>query len=392
MNKLNRDERFIIGGEFYIFFLLGVYTLMVGVLVPRIRAEYGISYELSGFLISANSIGMIAMNVISSYTAMLLGMKRAYMLQHALVIVGLIAVTVSGSPIVLLIGMVCIGFARGSTSNYSNQIVNDITKSDLRYMNLMAAFFAIGACVAPFVMLFSSDIAGNWRYANYGVTAAAAIGILLMYRMRLSREGIGAGAAKRGDLSFFKKKKYLISLLAMFCYSGMEISIIGWIVTFFIEAQDTTAQFASGMATLIWASILVGRIVCSMIANRTSTAKFIFYMSMGIALFMALFISKTNLPLQIAATVGLGLFISGTYSTILVNAGPVFSEYKLAFGYFFMLSGLGPVILPSIIGVISERHGIQTGIRALAVPVAALLAISIVNMRLDRNLTKGDPT
>ena len=178
-------------------------------------------------------------------------------------------------------------------------------------------------------------------------------------------------------------------LVALFCYSGMEISIIGWIVTFFMEAQNTTTQFASTMATVLWASILVGRIICSIIANRMTKARFILYLSIGIAVFIAVFISNVNLTLQIVATVGLGLFMSGTYSTILADAGPVFSEYKLAFGYFFMFSGLGPVIMPTIIGFISERYGIRIGIRALAVTAAALLVISILNIRLDKKAENG---
>ena len=384
LGKFNRDEKFIIGGEFYIFFLLGVYALMVGALVPQIRGEYGISYELSGLLISASSVGMIAMNLISSYTAILLGMKRAFMLQHALVIVGLVAVTISGNPVLLLLGMTFIGFARGSTSNYSNQIVNDITKSDASVMNQMAAFFALGACIAPFVVLISANSAGNWRYANYGVSLAAAAGIFITLRMKFGNDGIKTGGAKRGDLSFFKRKKYWISLAAIFCYTGIDISIIGWIVTFFLEAWDTTMQFASGMATLLWAAILVGRIICSLIARRMTTARFILYLSIGMAVFTALFISEITLTIQVAATIGLGLFMSGAYSLILVNAGPIFSEYKLAFGYFFMLSGFGSVIMPAVIGVISERHGIQIGIRVLAVAAAALLVVSILNVRLDK--------
>ena len=384
MKKLSRDAKFILGGEYYIFFLLGIYTLMVGSVVPQIRAEYGVSYEFSGYMISACTTGIIAMNLISSYTAILLGLKRAYIIQHALVIIGYVAVTISGNHTLLILGMVFIGFARGSTSNYSNQIVNDITKSNIKYMNIMAAFFAVGACVAPFVMILSSDVAGNWRLASYGLSIAAAVGIVLTLFMKLNREGSGTEGEKRGGLAFFKRKKYLVSLIAMFFYSGVEISIIGWLVTFFMEVQGTTTQFASAMATLLWASILVGRIVCSLIASRMTAAKFIFVLSVGVAAFMALFVCEVGLALQIAATIGLGLFMSGIYSTILVNTGSILSEFKLAFGYFFMLSGLGPVILPAIIGVIAERRDVLTGVRTLAIAAAALLVISIVNLRLEK--------
>ena len=383
MGKFNRDEKYIVFGEFYLFLLLGVYSLMVGALVPQIRKEYGISYELSGYLISANSIGMIVMNLMASYMVILLGLKRAYTMFHALVIIGLVTVTISGNPILLIIGMAFIGFARGTLANLSNQITNDVTKSDSRIINLVGVFFAFGACVAPFVVLYFSESAGNWRYANYCVAIAAAAGITTAAFMKFGKEGVVANKVKRGGLSFFKKKKFWLSFTSMFCYSGMEISIIGWLVTYFIEAQHTTTQFASAMATLLWASMLVGRLACSFIANRTTPAKMVLCLSIGVVVFMALFISNVSLPLLIVAIVGLGLFLSGVYSTIIAGVGPISGEYKLAFGYFFMLAGLGPVIFPTIIGVVAERYGIQLGIRALIAPAAALVVLSILNVRFD---------
>lgn len=385
MKKLNRDERFIIRVEYYIFFLLGVYTLMVGVMIPHIREEFGISYELSGYLVSANSVGVIVMNLIASYTAIYFGLKRAYMVQHAFVIVGLVIVTLTGNPLLLILGMAFVGFSRGSTSIYSNAIVNDITKSDTGLMNLVGALFAVGACVAPFFMIFSAGTAGNWRFANYGVSVAAVVGIVLTFYMKFGNATLVTGEEKRGDMTFFKRKRYWITLIALFCYSGVEISIIGWIVTFFIEVHETTTQFASAMATLLWVAQLVGRFACSWISNRTTAAKFILYLSIGTAAFLLLFVGNIGLGLQIAATIGLGLFMSGIYSTILASAGPIFSEYKLAFGYFFMISGLGPVIMPAVVGLISERHGILTGVRALAVVAVALPVIAYLNTRLDKN-------
>ena len=257
-------------------------------------------------------------------------------------------------------------------------------------MNLMGAFFSVGACIAPFIMTFSSNITSGWKYVCYGVSAAAAIGILITMFMRFDNNGTITGADKRGDLSFFKRKKYWVTLFALLCYTGMEISIIGWTATFFMEAQNTTSQFASLMTTLLWLSTLVGRIVCSFISSRTTATKLILYLSIGVAAFMALFVSKIGLNLQIIATIGLGLFMSGTYSTILADAGPIFSEYKLAFGYFFMLSGLGPTIMPAIIGLVTERHGIRIGIRVLAVAATALLVFSIVNTRLEKKSARAD--
>jgi len=384
MGNLDRDEKFIIRAETYLFFLLGMYSLTVGAIIPLIREEYGISYELSGYLISANSIGYIAMSLIASYSALLFGLKRAYILQHAFVIIGLIIVTVSGNPALLLIGMAFVGMARGSLLNYSNGIVNDITKSNPRIINFMGVCFAFGACLTPYIVLLITDNTESWKNACYVVSIAAVIGIGLTFRMRLGNDGSKTGAKKLSGLSFFMLKKYWLMIIAMFCYFGTEMSMIGWTSTYFQEEQGTTAQFASIMATLLWVSILVGRVICSLVAKRISTAKLICAMSVGITVFMALFISNISLPLQVAATICLGLFMAGTHSTIIADTGPIFRKYEVAFGYFFLLGGLGPVVLPAVIGIITERYTVHHGMRILAVAAIVLLGVSIWNVFLEK--------
>ena len=389
MGNLDRDDKFIIRAETYLFFLLGVYSLTVGAIIPQIREEYGISYDLSGYLISANSIGYIAMSLIASYSALLFGLKQAYILQHTLVIIGLIVVTVSGNPALLLIGMAFIGMARGSLLNYSNGIVNDITKSNARIINFMGVCFAFGACLTPYIVLLISDHTGNWKYACYVVSIAAVIGIALTFRMRLEKTGNKASTEKLNGLAFFKLLKYWLMIVAMFCYFGIEMSMIGWTSTYFKEAQGTTAQFASLMATLLWVSILVGRVICSVIAKRIPTAKLICAMSTGITVFIILFNSNISLSLQVAATICLGLFMAGTHSTIIANTGPIFREYKVAFGYFFLLGGLGPVILPAVIGNITERYNIHNGMRILVVAAVVLFIASICNVFLEKRNSLG---
>ena len=101
---------------------------------------------------------------------------------------------------------------------------------------------------------------------------------------------------------------------------------------------------------------------------------------------MTLFVSGLGLAAQITVMVCLGLFMSGSYSTILTNAGHIFSEYRVAFGYFVTIAGLGTAIMPSIIGIIAERHGMQAGMKVFVVAAFAYLAITIWNATLDKKL------
>ena len=389
MDRLNRDERFIVGTVFYIYFLLGTYALAIGTMIPLMREDYGLSYEASGFLMSANSTGSLIMGLIASYTAILFGLKKAYAGQHAFIIIGLIILTVTGNFGFLMAGMILIGLARGSAGNYSMQIVNDLTRSNTGTMTLLTVFYAAGACLVPFFVLFCKDILGSWKYACFGIAIASVIGILLTARMKIESGGNKSIETKHGDLSFFRKKKYRIPLILLFLYLGVEISVMGWIVTYCMEAYNTSHQFASAMATVLWVSILTGRIICSVFANRMKKSALILFLSTGLVIFMIMFVTGKATALLIVATVGIGLFMSGYYSTVIADAGRFFSEYKLAFGYFVMLSGLGSVIMPSIVGIVAERSDIRTGMRTLIVLTAVLIITAWWNVLTDKKTEKA---
>ena len=388
LSNYNRSEKYIILGELCIFTLLGIYTLMLGILLPLIQEEYLFNDEVYGYLMSAGSFGVIVIAVLASYAAIAIGLKRAYVLQQAFVIVGLILWAVSGDIAILTIGMILVGFARGATANYSNQIVNDITNSSSVAMNVVGVFFALGSFFAPFIIILFTSFTGDWRFANYGVCALAAIGIIITLFMKLGKEGAKSDDVKRGGLSFFRLKKYWVMLIALFCYLGMEVSIVGWLSKYYMDTHDMSDESAFIMAAVFWGAILVGRVVCSFIAKKIEKAKLILYLSIGSAVFAALFASNMSLAFLIAATVGLGLLIAGNYSTILADTGYIFKEYKLAFGYFIAISGLGPVVMSAIIGVISERYNIQAGIIVIFACAVLLLIASIVNLRLNKRPTE----
>ena len=388
MDRLNRDDRFILGAIFYIYFLIGSYALAIGTIIPLMREEYGLSYEMSGFLLSANSTGSLIMGLIASYTAIFFGLKRAYAAQHSFIIVGLLILTVTGRPVFLMAAMLLIGMARGSVANYSMQIVNDLTKSNSGTMSLLTVFYAVGACVMPIFVLFCKNTLGNWKYVCFGIAIAAVIGILLTARMKIGSAGGKSNEEKRGDYSFLKRIKFWVPLILLFLYLGAEVSVMGWIVTYCMEAYDASHQFASAMATVLWAAILAGRITCSILANRIKKSALILLLSIGLVIFTILFVAGKTTALLVVATVGVGLFMSGYYSTVIADAGPIFSEYKVAFGYFVMLSALGSVIMPALVGIVAERQDIRSGMSILIAVTVALIFLALWNVSIDKKLKK----
>ena len=384
MKKLNRDERFTIGGTLYIMILMGINSQLIGTVVPHMRAEYGFSYEMSGYLMSANAAGTLVMSLIASYTAIFFGFKKAFCVQHALIIVGQVVVSVTGNPILLLAGMALLGLGRGSTVNYSYQIVNDTSNSNAGVMGLANAFFAVGACIVPFLVLVCVNGLGNWRYASLGIAAATAIGIALSMRMKIGEADSKSSEEKRGGYAFFKLKEYWLLLVIVFFYLGSEVCVGGWVITHFMDTHEASNQLASSMVTVFWATMLVGRLISSFLANRMKESSLMLFMSIGMVVFAALFVGVGSTGFAVAATIGLGLFMSGFYGLALASGGHIFSEYKVALGFVMTVGGIGAVTMPALVGIIAERHSIQVGLVVLAVNVTALMVLTVFNARLAK--------
>ena len=388
MKKLNKDERFTMGALFYIMILTGIDALTIGAVVPHLRAEYGLSYETSGFLMSANSAGVLVMSLVASYTAMIFGLKQAYCAQHAFIIVGLVVISITGNPLLLMVGMAFLGMGRGSTVNYNFQIANDVTRSNPSLLGFANAFFAIGACTVPFLVIVCVNTLGNWRYAALSIGIATAIGIILSMRMKIERADSKSNDAKIGGYAFLKSKKYWLINIMIFFYIGMETSVGGWIIPHFMETHNATNQFASSMVTVFWATMLVGRVVFSILANKLKVSTLILCLCLGMAVFTALFVGIGGLGFAIAAAVGLGMFMSGFYSAAISSAGYFFSTYKVALGVFVTVGGFGAVIFPALVGIVAERQRVQVGLIIIAVAALALLTLAIFNKRMEKNQTE----
>lgn len=103
----------------------------------------------------------------------------------------------------------------------------------------------------------------------------------------------------------------------------------------------------------------------------------------GIVIFLGILLLSTSLIPMLFGTVGLGLALSGMYGTTVANAGGIFGEYPLAMSVFAIISGLGSVITPSIIGAIAANAGIRAGMAVLLIPAAVGLALAVWNWRLS---------
>lgn len=371
----------MVGNLFFLYFIQGVFVLAIGSILPMMMEEYGLSYRISGLMISAHNVGNVVTGFFAGVFALKFGIKQSLLALNSITFIGFIITLITGNPVILIIALLMTGLGRGVVSNYNNQIVSELSGGSAMPLNFLHGCFAIGAVLAP-VLVLTCTKGGNagWRIAVYTIIG---LGILSMFTSPFMNMKSVAKTSngQKTSFAFLKDARFLRSAAIMFCYLCVEGSVMGWMVTYYTDSGVISENMTQLITSLLWITILLGRFICGSLSTRVSPPKMILIMSSGILGFLILLVAaKSQLPMLIAS-LGLGLAMSGMYGTTVANAGDVFGDYPMAMSIFMTLTAMGSVIAPSVIGMISQVMGIRTGMSALIVPAAILLLVSLLNRK-----------
>lgn len=381
--SIGRDKLYIVINLFYAYFAQGIVVVMFGAILPVLKADYSLSYQVGGMLLSVQSVGYAIAGLGAGFLPLYLGLKNSFILLTSGITIGMGMLLVSGNPVWLLIAMAFIGVNKGAVTNYNNQIMSDFARGNAGPLNMLHAFFAIGACLAPVaVLLCSKADPSGWRLAVTIAAVITAVGLVLMSRMKLDNtRAVKKHAAEKVPVSFgfFKERIFWVTMLICFFYQCIEGSMMGWLTSFFVDSKVMTDASAQLITSALWVALLVGRLSCSGLALRFRPYQMILVMAAGQLGFLYMLLHSHTLVTMMIATVGLGLSMSGMYGTSVSNAGDLFARYPVCMGFFVLLTSMGAVIAPAAVGLLAGLTNMRTGLAVLLLAAAALVIMAAYN-------------
>lgn len=377
---------------FSAFFFNGLMTMMMGSVLPDIKAAYGLTDTHGGLMLAGHSAGNLLACLFGGFIQMKLGRRRAITLLSVFTAVGYAMLPLSGNPAWLIGAFALSGVGRGSISNFNNGTVTRVTGGSPSASNLLHSFFAFGAISAPLFFLLLSRMAG-WRAA---AIATAVLGLLVSWAFtRLPRADDRPAAAAQGrqSLAFLRDPAYLIFGGMMFFYLCAEYSVNGWLVTYLQSRPALLAQFAAAggdghaaletysqaMATLLWVVILAGRLLSAAVSRRVSQKLMMLVGSAGaLGFFVLMLLSDAAFPITVAVA-GLGLCFSGICPMIYSDASYITNRYPLGVSGILAIGSVGAIVMPALVGAVADAYGFTGGMGAILVGMAALITLSAVN-------------
>jgi fucose permease len=396
--SLGKRKLGVVLNLFYAYMSLGLVLIMLGSILPEMKSDYALSYQIGGALLSVQSVGYVLAGLLAGYLPFVLGIKISFILIQLSVTLGFVMLLVSGNPVWLLIAMFLIGIGKGGITNYNNLLMNIYSEGNAGPLNILHACFAAGAVIAPLIAMAVT----GWRPAVIigCVCCAASLAFLLPAGfsdkdLETSDASDAPDAAdrvkdnrkKKVDYGFIKETLFWVTVIICFFYQAVEASFMGWMTSFLIDTGVMAESLAQFTTSVLWMALMAGRLLCSAAAAKFSPRSMILALTLITTGFMAVLLQTKSPAGLIIATAGIGLGMSGMFGTSVSNAGDIFSKYPVCMGFFVFLTSMGAIVAPAIIGSVANTHGMHIGMSTLLIFAACMVAAAIINIFLSRKKT-----
>ena len=98
---VREENRSLLYRIYTIFFVSGAMTTVLGAVLPSLSSEYGLSYGVSGMLLSAHQIGNLFAVFIAGILPYAIGRRLSTAILTSGIVLGLLLMTVTGNPFLL---------------------------------------------------------------------------------------------------------------------------------------------------------------------------------------------------------------------------------------------------------------------------------------------------
>lgn len=357
------------------FFLSGIGAISAGIIVSLLRDSYGFSYGLTGTLVSVMSVGNMISLLIAGILPDFIGERATTLLLGSGYLIGYFLMALTGDPAILLLAFLAAGLAKGCAANKCTVLTGNNTSDRPKAMNLMNAWFALGALLCPFLISFMQRF--GFRAPMFAVAGVGLIMWLLFLRAGLPGKRSATEEAKpKTDYSFLKSPIFWILTLLLFCQNGAEYTVNGWLVTYYKNEEILTGSLAAYTVTVQWLFTLGARLFLAFGIKIKNPYKALSVMGAGLSVLYFVLIHMSSAIPAITALALFSLFIAGVYPMAVAGVGQMMSSASV--GVLLSIAGIGGILFPWLVGVIADSTTLRAGMAVNLIPCVGILILSLI--------------
>lgn len=359
MTNVRRTTPMLLLVAFLAFVSIGFPDAVLGVAWPSMRETFDRPRADLGFILFAAGGGYFSSGIFAGKAIEWLGVGRLLALSTGAVSLGLLGYAISPGFWPLLVVAAIIGFGSGAVDAGLNYYASE--HFSVTVMNLLHAFFGVGAMLGPFVMAGVLASGHSWRFGYAivgGITMAMAV-TFVATRKQWNDDHHHEDGTPRVNASVREVLRHPVvwlQIVMFFFMTGIEAAAGTWAYTSMFERFHLNEGQAGLWAGFYWGAIALGRLVLPTLTRTLAPARLIQFGVYGLVISAALMTRDVTWMFQIGLLL-FGLSMAPMFPTLMsltpVRLGSRISLH--AIGFQVSAAVLGGATIPSFAGFLSDR-------------------------------------
>lgn len=384
---MSRADKLLLVLSFVGFIALGLPDALIGVAWPALRSYFDLNQDALGPLFITVTAGSVLASTATGVILSRIGVGDLLALSCAVTALSLFGYTIAPSWTVL----VALGLLTGLGAGAIDAAVNTYaaTRYSARVVNVLHAFYGIGAAAGPALMTAVLTAGRDWQL---GYRIIVGVEVVLAVAFMLSRRQWPAPVAHHEEhhrparmIETLRLGKVQLSLVVFFFYTGCEAAAGAWVFSLLYEARDIATATAGTAVTLYWGGLFASRLGYVFLpaqANPDTVVRVCMFTALGSVAALAL-----NLhPLIDTAAIALMGFAAGPIFPSLIattpaRVGPKHTANTV--GFQISTAAVGLAALPAVCGLVAQYLGLELIPVLLTVCWSILLAAYLALRRSE---------
>lgn len=374
------------------FISLGMPDGLLGVAWPAMRASFGLPVGALGSLLICSTIGYLISSATSGWLMARMNVGTLLALSCLATSASLFGYAFAPAWWMLISFGVLSGLGAGAIDAGLNTYV--ATFHSARTVNWLHAFYGLATTSGPALMTAVLTSGRGWQ-TGYTIVAAGQFALVLCFGLtrRLWPKveasvvhDVPGNSSSTPIPRIWQLPAVWLSVAVFFVYCGIEAAAGAWSYSLLTEARGVSKAIAGSWVSAYWGCFTIGRVASGVITNHVSTKWLLRLSILGIA-FGALLL-WTNLA-SLLSFIGLalmGLSCAPIFPMMIATTPDRIGQRLVASTVGLQISAavLGQSLLPSFIGVLAAKAGLEVLSPVLLVAAFLLLLLTEILQHSDQ--------
>ncbi|CEL55807.1 Bypass of stop codon protein 6 OS=Saccharomyces cerevisiae (strain ATCC 204508 / S288c) GN=BSC6 PE=1 SV=1 [Rhizoctonia solani AG-1 IB] len=378
-------------------FAVGLNDTATGANLPSIQEHYDLPYAIVSLVFLAGFGGYLISCMLNSVLQNAIGTRSVLIIAGLLYAGGSLLISFAPPFPLVIAGLGLMGFGGGFYEACLTSVVSHFDNS--KYMNILYAFFGLGALVSPFIIGALVKAGVSWNM-YYWFPVFLALLVTLCHAVLFkdyvtpsdheNHENTEQRSARMSFIQIMRLPITWIGIILIILSFAISDTLSSWLTSYLIEAKGSEPDISRYQLSMFWAGLTCGRIFFSLpfihVRERLGNTLLLACVGGAIAVLWNVTSPVTNWATIAIAGFFLGPNTPGILSIVSARVPPSLKGIvvSITIGLGLVGATLGPLVFGVVVGKVGP------GLRILPPVIIVLASLSAITFWAIPPRTKRD--